>query len=422
MFEAIQSGLQGPPYDPFQLAALKGVRTRAVSGIRDARTIAVGQNRFVIEYNRAAPEARIRFSICHEIAHTFFPDCAETVRHRNSWHSDRRDSWQLEMLCNIAAAELLMPIGSFQNLLSSGASLPELTKSRKAFGASMEAILLRFVRLTEVPCFAFAAHKDPAGVVLEYCVPSRSCSMTPASGTRLKPGTVLEQGSHSGACLRNDEVWPAVGSVSVECTALAPHQSDHRARVAGIASLARRSGFAPQQCIKFVIGDATKPYGKGRRVIAHIVNDRSAIWGAGFGRAVRKKWPGTQASFRDWVLSSKKEFRLGATLTSNVDDEITVFHMVAQHGFGPSKTPRIRYAPLQQCLEKLAQFAASENATVHMPRIGCGEAGGSWPVIEELIEQEMTPFKLSVSVYDLPGKPFSGPQQSSLFEVKAWRA
>ena len=322
-------------------------------------------------------------------------------------------------LCNIAAAELLMPVGSFQEIVSQGASVAVLSKARKQFGASTEATLLRFTRLTDVPCFAFVAHLNTSGATLEYCVPSRSCHITPRSGSKLKPGTVLEHAVEADFPLKNNETWPLIGLVSVKCVRLGAHRNDSKPRVAGLAVMAA-PGTHQKSRISFVAGDATKPFGAGKRIIAHIVNDRSPIWGAGFGRAIRKKWPAAQASFKDWALSKRQDFRLGAMLTSATSNELSIAHMVAQHGFGKSQTPRIRYAALQQCLEQLARLANSENADIHMPRIGCGEAGGSWPIIQELIEQSIAPYQISVSIYDLPGKPFAGPRQPSLFEEKPW--
>ncbi len=53
----------------------------------------------------------MRFSIAHEIANTLFPDHIERVRNRRAAVVTRNDDWQLELLCNIAAAEFLMPGG-----------------------------------------------------------------------------------------------------------------------------------------------------------------------------------------------------------------------------------------------------------------------------------------------------------------------
>ena len=39
-------------------------------------------------------------------------------------------------------------------------------------------------------------------------------------------------------------------------------------------------------------------------------------------------------------------------------------------------------------------------ATVHMPRIGCGLAGGTWDNIEPIIERTLCEADIEVSVYD----------------------
>jgi hypothetical protein len=145
------------------------------------------------------------------------------------------------------------------------------------------------------------------------------------------------------------------------------------------------------------------------------VNDRSFIWGAGFGRAVRKRWPQVQADFRRWALSHQKEFRLGKVHSFDIDDELAVVHMIAQHGFGPSKTPRIRYEALRCCLDNVAEMAIRTKASIHMPRIGCGEAGGTWSIVRELINETILYKGISVSIYDLAGRPFQGSVQTTLF-------
>jgi hypothetical protein len=41
---------------------------------------------------------------------------------------------------------------------------------------------------------------------------------------------------------------------------------------------------------------------------------------------------------------------------------------------------------------------------VHMPRIGCGLAGGQWEEIEPIIETTLGAKGVAVTVYDLPPK------------------
>ena len=112
VYSAIQKGWSGPPYDPFELADLLGMHVAPCAEVVDARTLPGPRHSCRIEYNPSQPTGRARYSVAHEIAHTLFPDWAEHVRHRGGHQDARPDEWQLEMLCNVAAAELLMPIGS----------------------------------------------------------------------------------------------------------------------------------------------------------------------------------------------------------------------------------------------------------------------------------------------------------------------
>jgi hypothetical protein len=52
----------------------------------------------------------------------------------------------------------------------------------------------------------------------------------------------------------------------------------------------------------------------------------------------------------------------------------------------------------------LAAKARELNATVHMPRIGCGLAGGTWERIEPLIQRTLIDAGIEAHVYDLPAR------------------
>jgi hypothetical protein len=77
--------------------------------------------------------------------------------------------------------------------------------------------------------------------------------------------------------------------------------------------------------------------------------------------------------------------------------------VVAQHGYGVSDKPRIRYAALRKGLEVVASEATKARASIHMPRIGAGQAGGHWSVIQDLILDTFADAGVHVTVYDLPG-------------------
>jgi O-acetyl-ADP-ribose deacetylase (regulator of RNase III) len=55
---------------------------------------------------------------------------------------------------------------------------------------------------------------------------------------------------------------------------------------------------------------------------------------------------------------------------------------------------------VERCLATLAEEALRLRASVHMPRIGCGLAGGTWERIGPLVEEELSARDIPVTVYD----------------------
>lgn len=153
--------------------------------------------------------------------------------------------------------------------------------------------------------------------------------------------------------------------------------------------------------IRYLQGDATQPQATGNRIIAHICNDQGG-WGKGFVAALSKHWGGPEAAYRSWYQDRPgNDFGLGAIRLVPVEPDLWVANLVAQHGDrATSEGPPIRYEAVRTCLRKLAQEAAKRGASVHMPRIGCGLAGGSWEEIEPIISDELTSKGIEVTVYD----------------------
>src|SRR5258708_2928384 len=98
------------PFNPLAIADVLQIPVEANSEVQDARIMS-SESGLKIQFNPTQARERVRFSIAHEIAHTLFPDVAEEVRNRGGTRHVS-DDWQLEMLCNIAAAEFVMPVGS----------------------------------------------------------------------------------------------------------------------------------------------------------------------------------------------------------------------------------------------------------------------------------------------------------------------
>jgi O-acetyl-ADP-ribose deacetylase (regulator of RNase III) len=154
--------------------------------------------------------------------------------------------------------------------------------------------------------------------------------------------------------------------------------------------------------IHYMRGDATQPQAKGNKVIAHVCNDLGG-WGKGFVLAVSKRWSEPEEAYRTWHRDrSKNDFTLGAIQVVQVEPYIWVANMIAQRGMKTgSKGPPIRYEAVRACLEKLAEEVNGLGASVHMPRIGCGLAGGRWDEIEPIISDELVSQGIEVTIYDL---------------------
>jgi O-acetyl-ADP-ribose deacetylase (regulator of RNase III) len=145
------------------------------------------------------------------------------------------------------------------------------------------------------------------------------------------------------------------------------------------------------------------PQAKGNKLIAHICNDLGG-WGKGFVLAISKRWKAPEADYRKWH-KDREDFELGAVRFVQVEPTIWVANMIGQHGMKHgSKGPPIRYEAVEACLEKLTEKAKELSASVHMPRIGCGLAGGTWDKIEPIIERTLIAAEIPVYVYDYEGK------------------
>jgi hypothetical protein len=421
VYHAIEAGWSGPPFDPFLLADYMKIPLIAREDIRDARTVPVAGSRLHIEYNPNRPRARVRFSVAHELAHTLFPDCRERVRNRVSREHMQADDWQLEMLCNIAAGEFLMPVGSFPELKGEVLTIDNLLRIRDDYDVSSEAVLLRFSRLTSHPCVVFAASRRETNEAtgpysIDYAIHSSDWDSGLRSGTVLPEDSMIRECTAIGFTAKGDELWPQANeTLHIECVGVSPYPTRSYPRVVGIAQPKTGRRSAPCE-ITYLKGDALQPRGNGNRVIAHIVNDKASTWGAGFARAVRNKLPAVQGDFTNWATVHKHLFKLGNARLSKVSDSLFVFSMICQHGYGEVAKPRVRYDALQSCLYELANVARDKEATVHMPRIGCGQAGGRWEVVSELIYDALCRHGITVTVYDLPYENRTEkPIQRSLF-------
>jgi len=141
--------------------------------------------------------------------------------------------------------------------------------------------------------------------------------------------------------------------------------------------------------IHYLIGDATEPI-KTPAIIAHICNDlRPGAWGSGFVVALSNKDKRPEMAYREWSHKGSydgTEYKLGQYILVDFKENVKVANIIGQHSImrkGEEKP--IRYDAVKSALTKIFKEATKSGCSVHMPRIGCERAGGSWNEIEPII-------------------------------------
>lgn len=146
--------------------------------------------------------------------------------------------------------------------------------------------------------------------------------------------------------------------------------------------------------IQYVTGDVTTPIGRGKKIIAHVTNNQGG-WGRGLVLQISRKWSEPERRYR----TNPIERRLGVNQYIQVEDDVWVANMCAQHGYTSRDRPALDYEALDMCLSGLAAYSRIHKLSVHCPHIGCGLGGGDWPTVENLIKTNLD--GLSVMIYDL---------------------
>lgn len=153
--------------------------------------------------------------------------------------------------------------------------------------------------------------------------------------------------------------------------------------------------------IHYLQGDATAPAVAGPKILVHVCND-SGRWGKGFVVALSRRWPQPEAEFKRCYKAGELS-QLGDVQLIQVEADLTVANLIGQHKIitrhDPSYVP-VRYPAIATGLETIAAHALANSASIHMPRIGCGLAGGKWEMIEPLLQTALLARGLQVYVYD----------------------
>ena len=150
--------------------------------------------------------------------------------------------------------------------------------------------------------------------------------------------------------------------------------------------------------INYVKGDVTYPIGNGKKFIVHCCNNIGA-WGMGVVLSISKRWSEPEEDYR-----AKHTHTLGTINVVPVEDDIYVVNLIGQEGVAsrgnPNESlPPVRYIAIEKGLEKLATALKVSGGSVHMPMMGSGLAGGTWDIIERIVEVTLCDQDIPVTVY-----------------------
>ncbi len=413
--DALQKGWSGPPFNPVELAEVLKINVVPNDTIIEARIIPLKDRKYQIEFNPYQRQQRINFSVSHELTHTLFPDCSDRIRNREE---KQQDTWELEMLCNIGASEILLPQSVFAEEANAvELNIDSLIKLANKYGASLEAVLLRFTEVLEKSCsmcIAFFDSKTKDKLVVGYSKLSKSFNIPIPKQYVIPTFSKAYECANPGWTSKGRENWDLFkgNEYNLFSIGLGSLKKQKAQRVGILIAPVGQENFQPI-VINDVLGDATQPRGSGIKIIGQIVNTSLGL-GFGFGRSMKSRYPEIVKELKNWQ-QDRKNFILGKTHLFQLSDDTYVCFMLAQDGIRP-KGGRIplRYESLRSCFGKLAEEAKTLKGSVHIPPIGSGQAGGEWGIIEGMIFEELILKDISVTVYKLPGTEIKTKQKNSL--------
>ena len=166
--------------------------------------------------------------------------------------------------------------------------------------------------------------------------------------------------------------------------------------------------------IHYIIGDATLPIETEaeNRLIVHCCNTLGA-WGAGFVVPLGNRYPLAKEGYKKFIAENGGNSILGEVNEVPVGKHLYVENLMGQsflrkkpNGEIPCNYIAIETGFLNIIRKWLSYYEVfhneKQNFSIHMPRIGCGLAGGDWKTIENIIQRTFVDIAdVDVYVYDL---------------------
>lgn len=158
--------------------------------------------------------------------------------------------------------------------------------------------------------------------------------------------------------------------------------------------------------IEYLKGNAITPIVKDDAisVICHCCNTIGK-WGKGFVVSLATHYPEAKKAYYQYLRCVGNEHALGKCCIASVGKNLMVANVFGQERIYPTSDGQIPliYQALEDGLKTCKTIMQAMNLpfTIHMPRIGCGLAGGKWDIVEDIINRVFSEADIQVYVYDL---------------------
>ena len=223
------------------------------------------------------------------------------------------------------------------------------------YKASLESVFIRYTEVIDKPCIVLIGiFANENTIFLDYYKASRLSNVILPDQIEIPVDSKAYECKSPGWTARETVDWSFLGEpYEASYVGISPYRRDNKPRVGMLLFPTKHIPQSPDSGkIVLEYGDATKPRGKGKKIIAHVVNTTGGL-GRGFGYSLAKNYAIVNTEMKNWH-ARKEEFVLGNINLIKIDSNLNIVQMLAQQGLFPkgSEIP-LRYDALRQCLIKL---------------------------------------------------------------------
>ena len=130
--------------------------------------------------------------------------------------------------------------------------------------------------------------------------------------------------------------------------------------------------------ISYKKGDLLKAEG----ILAHGVNCVGGF-GSGVAGQIATQFPEAKKLYL--YKHCMEGWKLGDIQIAYVSSTKIIVNAATQNKYFPRDVVNADYPAIRTVLEKLYALSSTLNLPVHIPKIGCGLAGGDWHIVEDII-------------------------------------